>query len=89
MVKVETTMQSIKVIDLYILIVGSHALLHSTSKTNAISCHYLRKLSITVTVQIILFFSLGPQCRGIEKKFLLEKNNGKIYKQKKIKRMLY
>lgn len=30
---------------------------------------------------------LFPQCRGIEKKnVLLERNNGKIYKQKKIKR---
>lgn len=52
-------MQSIKEINLYILIASSHALLHTTSKTNDVSCHYLRTPSMTVTAQIIPFYFLN------------------------------
>lgn len=88
--KVETAVQSIKVMNLYILIVSRHALLHTTSKINAFSCCYLRKPSMTVAVQIILFYFTGFWTqRNWKKKVLLERSHGKVHKQKKIKRRFY
>lgn len=85
--KVETTKQLIKVINLCILIVSSHALLCTTFKTNAISCHCLRKPSMTVTVQIILFYFIRSwmQRNWKKKKFYLRETMEIFINKRKFK----
>lgn len=82
---VETAMQSTKVVNLYILIVSSDVLPHPTSKTNTISCHYLAKLSTTVTVHISLSHFIGSWIQESWKTILLGRSNEKVYKKREIK----